>query len=145
MKNNIEYSGDAWPCENQDQANYHGKDKTFTNYEQRHLSKYIWPKDTGAYEYQDGNLKCGKGQKLRILTAEFGRPWNKPICWPKNYYDLDPPSAAWHEGTWLWTDGVAFSVGGHPVSSAFVNWDSVAGDEPDNGGTPSQIMIEPWL
>ena len=102
MKNNIEYSGDAWPCENQDQANYHGKDKTFTNYERRDLSKYIWPKDTGAYEYQDGNLKCGNGQKLRILTAEFGRPWNKPICWPKSYYDLEPPSAAWHEGTWLW-------------------------------------------
>ena len=102
MTNNIDYSGDAWPCENQKEANQEGKNKAFTHLDMINLQKVVWPKDTDDYEYQDGNLKCGKGQKLRILTAEFGRPWNKPICWSKFFYAPDPPSAAGHKHSWLW-------------------------------------------
>ena len=32
---------------------------------------------------------CGKGQKLRIISAEFGRPFEKPICMSRSLYNLD--------------------------------------------------------
>ena len=87
VTNNIDYGGDAWPCESKDQVN--DEDRAFTHDGSKYEAYWglgYWPKDESGYEFQDGNLMCKKGQKLRILLAELGRPFNKPICFKKEDY-----------------------------------------------------------
>ena len=54
MKSNIDYPGEAWPCELE--RTKIKDDKTFTQH-----GDVLWgayPQDSGTYEFQDGNLQC---------------------------------------------------------------------------------------
>ena len=76
MKSNIDYPGEAWPCELS--RTKIKDDKTFTQH-----GDVLWgayPQDSGTYEFQDGNLQCEGDYTVKILAAEFGRPFNKAIC-----------------------------------------------------------------
>ena len=79
VTNNIDYGGDAWPCESKHDID--DDNRAFTHDGPKY--KGYWPKDENIYEFQDGSLRCQKGQTLRIIVAEFGRPFNYPICFRK--------------------------------------------------------------
>ena len=84
VTNNIDYGGDAWPCESKHDIT--PDNKAFTHDGPKYRG--YWPKDENIYEFQNGNLVCQKGQTLRILVAELGRPFNHPICFRKGDYTL---------------------------------------------------------
>ena len=84
MTSNIDYPGEAWPCEIPDTATK--GDWAFSK--SRSYTRGFYPQDSNQYEFQDGNLNCNGDYTIKILAAEFGRPFEKPICQLKENYDV---------------------------------------------------------
>ena len=57
MKSNIDYPGEAWPCEIP--KTKIKDDKTFTpDTNSLGVQLGLYPQDSNTYEFQDGNLQC---------------------------------------------------------------------------------------